>query len=137
MPPISSTPTQERQGSIPTSLRILVVEDNVIIAMLLETMLADMGHEVCAIEGAETGAVAAAARYLPDLLIVDAGLSEGNGVSAVDRILRDGFVPHIFVSGYGLMPEMVDPRAVRLSKPYNERDLIAAIHRALATSAAS
>lgn len=96
-------------------------------------MLADIGYEVCAIEGTESGAVTAAARYRPDLLIVDAGLSEGNGISAVDRILRNGFVPHIFVSGYGLRPEMLDPRAVRLSKPYNERDLIAAIKRALAT----
>jgi two-component system, response regulator PdtaR len=136
MLPIPKNLSQKSRGPIPTALRILVIEDNAIIAMLLETMLADMGHDVCAIESTETGAVAAAARLRPDLLIVDAGLSEGSGISAVDRILRDGFVPHVFVSGRDLRPESLNPRAVRLSKPYDERGLIVAIQLALATRAA-
>ena len=133
MPPIPSTLSQRSGGTAPTALRILIVEDNVIIAMLLEATLVDMGHGVCAIEGTESGAVTAAARHQPDLLIVDARLSEGSGISAVDRILRDGFVPHIFVSGADLKQEKLNPRAVRLSKPYDERDLFAAIEQALAT----
>ncbi len=136
MPPNPSTLSQKSGGTAPIALRILIVEDNAIIAMLLEATLAGMGHEVCAIESTETGAVAAAAWHRPSLLIVDAGLSEGNGISAVDRILRDGFVPHIFVSGDNLKPEMLDPRAVRLSKPFDERDLFVAIQQALATSVA-
>jgi CheY-like chemotaxis protein len=67
----------------------VIVEDKVTIAMLLEATLADMGHGVCAVEGTEAGAVAAAARHRPDPLIVDARWSEGSGISAVDRILRD------------------------------------------------
>jgi CheY-like chemotaxis protein len=133
MPPIPTALSQKSGGTAPTALRVLIVEDNVIIAMLLEATLADMGHTVCAIEGTETGAVDAAARHRPDLLIVDAGLSEGTGISAVDRILRDGFVPHIFVSGADLKPENLNPRAVRVSKPYDERDLSAAIEQAFAT----
>jgi CheY-like chemotaxis protein len=133
MPPIPSSLSKKSGGTAQTALRILIVEDNVIIAMLLAATLADMGHEVCAVEGSEAGAVAAAARHRPDLLIVDAGLDEGSGISAVDRILRDGFVPHIFVSGAVLNPEQLDPRAVRVSKPYNEWDLFAAIKQALAT----
>jgi len=133
MPPIPSTLSQKSGGTAQTALRILVVEDNVIIAMLLEATLADMGHEVCAVEGTEAGAVAAAALHRPDLLIVDARLSEGSGILAVDRILHDGFVPHIFVSGADLDPEKLNPRAVRVIKPYDERDLFAAIQQALAT----
>jgi CheY-like chemotaxis protein len=114
----------------------LVVEDNAIVAMLLEATLEDMGHAVCAIEATETGAVAAAALHRPDLLIVDAELSEGSGVSAVDRILRDRFIPHVFVSGDNLKPAMLDGRAVRLSKPYDERTLFAAIQKALAAPVA-
>ena len=136
MPPILTNLSQISRRSIPTALRILVIEDNTIIAMLLETTLADMGHEVCAIESTETGAVAAAARLLPDLLIVDVGLREGNGIAAVDRILCHGFVPHVFVSGNDLKPEMLDPRAVRLSKPYDARDLFAALQSAFAPPAA-
>jgi CheY-like chemotaxis protein len=136
MPLTPITLSPKSGGLLSPALRILIVEDNAIIAMLLETTLADMGHEVCAIEGTETGAVAAAARLRPDLLIVDAGLSEGNGISAVDRILRGGFVPHVFVSGHDLRPETLNPRAVRLSKPYDARDLHAAIQSALAAPVA-
>ena len=42
------------------ALRVLVVEDDAMIAMLLADMFAGMGHDVCAIEATEAGAVAAA-----------------------------------------------------------------------------
>jgi two-component system, response regulator PdtaR len=131
MPSIRDTLSEKSRGAEPAALRILVIEDNALIAMLLEATLSDMGYAVCAVEATETGAVAAAALHRPDLLIVDAGLSEGSGVSAVDRILRDGFVPHVFVSGADLKPEMLDSRAVRLTKPYDQRALVTAIQRAL------
>jgi DNA-binding response OmpR family regulator len=54
------------------TLRVLVVEDDPMIGMLLAEMLEAIGHDVCAIETIEAAAVAAAARYRPDLLIVDA-----------------------------------------------------------------
>src|ERR1700722_14411181 len=136
MQSIRDTLFEKNRGG-PAALRILIIEDNAIIAMLLEATLSDMGYEVCAVEATETGAVAAAALHRPDLLIVDAALSEGSGISAVERILRDGFVPHVFVSGDDLKPEMLDSRAVRLSKPYDERALAAAIQRALAAPMAA
>ena len=46
-------------------LRILVVEDDALIGMLLAEVLVGMGHEVCAIEANEADAVAAAARCRP------------------------------------------------------------------------
>jgi CheY-like chemotaxis protein len=137
MPSIRDTLSETSRGAGPAALRILIVEDNAIIAMLLEATLSDMGYEVCAVEATETGAVAAAALHRPDLMIVDVRLSEGSGVSAVNRILRDGFVPHVFVSGDDLKPEMLDSRAVRLRKPYDERALLAAIQRALAAPIAA
>jgi len=136
MPSIKDTLFKKNLVTVAIAVRILVIEDNAIIAMLLEAILRDMGYAVCAVEATETGAVAAAALHRPNLLIVDAGLSEGSGVSAVDRILRDGFVPHVFVSGADLKPEMLDSRAVRLSKPYDERALFAAIQSALAAPVA-
>ena len=81
------------------ALRVLVVEDEILIGMLLADALGAMGYEVCAIEPTETGAVAAAARCNPDLMIVDARLRDGSGVSAVEEILRAGWVPHVFISG--------------------------------------
>lgn len=113
------------------ALRIMVVEDEAVIAMLLAEVLADMGHEVCAIESTEENAVVAAIRCKPDLMIVDAGLAQGCGVSAVEQILRTGFIPHVFVSGDALRVQLLRPGAVVMQKPFRERDLARAMQRAL------
>ena len=65
-----------------TALRVLVVEDEMLIGMLLADMLEARGYDVCAVEATETGAVTAAARYNPGLMIVDARLRDGSGVAA-------------------------------------------------------
>ena len=116
-----------------TALNILVVEDNALIGMLLSEMLAGLGHTVCAVERGEAGAVAAAARFQPDLMIVDAHLSDGSGISAVETILRSRFVPHVFVTGDRLGTLRHRPEDVVLEKPFHERDLVQAIARAPAS----
>jgi len=119
-------------NSTPTKvLRVLVVEDEAFIAMLYADLLVDMGHVVCAIETTEADAVAAAARHKPDLMIVDAGLRDGSGMSAVTEILRSGFVPHVFVTGNDRAVQASRPDAVVLQKPFRDPDLARAIQRAL------
>lgn len=81
------------------ALQILVVEDDTLIAMLLVDTLVEMGHGVCGVEATETGAVAAALRCRPGLIIVDAQLRVENGISAIDEILSAGFVAHLFITG--------------------------------------
>jgi len=119
------------------ALRILLAEDDVMIGMLLAEMLVGMGYDVCAIEPTEADAVAAAARCRPDLIIVDARLGEGSGVSAVEQTLRAGFVPQVFVSGDTARVRALRPGAVLLQKPFREPDLAGAIQRALSAAAAS
>lgn len=116
------------------SLQILVVEDDSLIAMLLAETLAEMGHGVCGVEATESGAAQAALRCRPDLIIADAQLSEGNGVSAVDKILGTGFVPHLFISGDIKKVLAQKPGAVAIAKPFREPELVQAIHRALAVA---
>ena len=118
------------------ALRILVVEDDAMIAMLLADMLAAMGHDVCAIEATEAGAVAAAVRCRPDLMIVDVRLGDESGVSAVEEILRTGFVPHVFVSGDISTVRALEPGAVAMQKPFGESDLLRAIQRAIGAAVA-
>src|ERR1700722_4237230 len=72
------------------ALRVLVVEDDAMIGVLLGEMLEGMGYGVCGIEATEGDAVTAAARYKPDLMIVDVHLGEGSGVSAIDTIHQAG-----------------------------------------------
>lgn len=113
------------------ALRVLLVEDEAVIAMLLAEVLGGMGYEVCAIEATEADAVAAAMRCRPDLMIVDARLGAGSGVSAVETILRTGPVPHVFVSGDSSSVHALRPDAVVMQKPFREADLARAIQRAL------
>lgn len=115
-------------------LSILVVEDEAIIGMLLSEVLEGMGHAVIGVAATEGGAIALAAEYPPDLLIVDAGLTSGNGLSAVDTILAKGFVPHIYTTGNALKVRQLRPDAIVLEKPFHEAELTEAITCALSQS---
>jgi CheY-like chemotaxis protein len=120
-----------RSGSM-NALRVLVVEDDPLIGMLLADILSEMGYQVSAVEATEAGAVATAARGRPDLMIVDAGLREGSGVSAVEKILRNGFIPHVFVSGAIAAIQAQRPGAIVIQKPFRDVDLARAIEQAFA-----
>lgn len=117
-------------------LRVLIVEDNRVIAALLAELIEAIGHEVCGIESSESGSTAAALRLQPDLMIVDAQLQDGSGISAVEAIERDCHIPHIFVSGDASKVRLLKPNATILQKPYYERDLLLAIRSALDAAAA-
>src|SRR5207248_5433836 len=116
------------------ALRVLVIENDALIAMLLTEMLAGMGHDVCATAATEADAVSAATRYDPDLMIVDAGLGRGSGVSAVEEILRAGPLAHVFISGDAGRLGVRKPDAVVVRKPFREAELARAIDLALAAA---
>jgi CheY-like chemotaxis protein len=116
------------------ALRVLVIEDDALIAMLLSELLVGMGHDVCATAATEAEAVSAATRYRPDLMIVDAGLGRGSGVSAVEEILGAGPLAHLFISGDAGKVQTRKPHAVVIRKPFREAELARAIDRALAAA---
>ena len=116
-------------------LRVLVVEDETILAMLVADLLAEMGHEVCAIEATEAGAISAAVRCRPDLMIVDMHLTDGSGATAVEAILRAEFVPHVFVSGDSHCRATAVSSSVVLQKPFRESDIVRSIATALGARA--
>ena len=116
------------------ALRVLVIEDDGLIAVLLAQLLACMGHEVCATAATEAEALSAATCYDPDLMIVDAGLGRGSGVSAVEEILRVKPVPHVFISGDADRVRVRKPDAVVVRKPFREAELARAIDFVLAAA---
>ena len=116
-------------------LRVLVIEDEAIIGMLLEQVLIGMGHDVCGVAATEAEAVAMAAESRPDLLIVDAGLRDGSGVAAVAEIVRTGFIPHIFITGDIAGVRALTPDATVLEKPFLESDLVRTIAQLFQTAA--
>lgn len=117
------------------SLRILVVEDDALLATTLGEMLVRIGHNVCATAATQTDAIDAALRHQPDLMIVDYSLRQGTGTSAVDEILRGGPLPHFFLSGNAWRVRAIRPDAVILQKPFRTTDLTKAIDTALKVAA--
>jgi CheY-like chemotaxis protein len=102
-------------------LRVLIIEDDPIIALLYEDVLIELGHEVCASECTQAGVIAAASRHQPDLIIADMRLTEGRGIDALKAIMTSGFVPHVFISGDRLALTQANTAAVTLQKPFDER----------------
>jgi two-component system, response regulator PdtaR len=114
-------------------LRILVIEDDPLIAMLVADTLTGMGHSICAIARNEKEAVSAASKHCPDLMIVDARLGRESGIVAVNEIIKTCYIPHVFVTGdkHGVMA--LRPDAIVVEKPFLLPELTAAIDRAMLT----
>jgi two-component system, response regulator PdtaR len=113
------------------TLRILIIEDEPIIAMLFEELLTELGYDVVGIADTEADAVAAALTHKPDLMFVDAHLGKGSGIAAVENILRSRFIPHVFTTGDISSIKTQRPDAIVISKPFRESDLIRAIDIAM------
>jgi CheY-like chemotaxis protein len=103
--------------------RVLVVEDEVMIRMLLEEMLGDLGYDVAGAAGGLDEAMALARDADIDVAILDVNLS-GNPVYPVAEVLAERGVPFIFSTGYG---EQGLPDSYRdcqlLQKPFQTENL--------------
>ncbi|MFN5759504.1 MAG: response regulator [Sphingomonadaceae bacterium] len=102
-----------------SSLRIMIVEDDAIIALCLSELLTQIGGSVCAVSCTYDEAVADAARHYPDLILVDAGLTTGSGIEAIQEITRTGFVRHIYVTGDAARVREQVPNAIIVQKPFS------------------
>ncbi|MGA2127356.1 MAG: response regulator [Xanthobacteraceae bacterium] len=112
------------------SLRILVIEDEAMVAMLLEDMLIELGHQVVATAGEMHRAVKLASELTVDLAIVDVNL-HGEPAYPLATILTGRRVPFFFATGYGAAGLKQEWRGVTaLQKPFQARELAAAISRA-------
>jgi len=79
--------------------RVLIVEDEGLVAINMESALAEAGFHVVAVVDTENDAVLAAQRLKPDVILMDITLREGNGISAAKTIQAASQVCVIFVSG--------------------------------------
>ncbi len=113
-------------------MRILIVEDEVFIALDLEMQLMDLGHEVVGIAACKTSAIELASAHAPDLALVDLHLArQTSGAEAAAYMRADLGIPSIIVSGS--LHELteadiaaIDPVAL-LGKPFSPVKLHAAI----------
>jgi two-component system, response regulator PdtaR len=94
------------------------------------------GREVVVVERTVTDAVSAAARFRPGLMIVEERLDDGSGIVAVDEIIRQQPIPHLFVTGDVSRVKALRPDAVVIQKPFAELALTLGIKRALEAAVA-
>jgi DNA-directed RNA polymerase specialized sigma24 family protein/CheY-like chemotaxis protein len=117
-----------------TKARILIIEDETVIAMDLGDIVTAIGHQVCGVEITASGAVEAAERERPDLVLADIQLADGSsGIDAVKEILTSFEVPVIFITAFPdrlLTGERPEPTFL-ITKPYSPDMVRAAVSQAL------
>ena len=114
------------------SRRIMIVEDERIVAMDISSMLRRLGHEICAVACSGEEALRLVPEASPEVILMDIML-EGpmDGVEAARRIRRDYGIPVIYATAYTdehtrLRAKETNPGGF-LAKPVNSRSLEEAI----------
>ncbi len=115
--------------------RILVIEDEAIIALDLQSIVADMGHAITGVARTHDGAVALAKKERPDLILSDIQLADGSsGIEAVNEILKAaGDIPVVFITAFPerlLTGDRPEPAFV-ITKPYSEKQIQVAVSQAM------
>jgi CheY-like chemotaxis protein len=100
------------------SLRILIVEDEILIALELESLLQDAGHDVVAIAASSQDAIALGQRMRPDLAFVDIHLTDGpTGAEAARRLREQGAAVLFMTANAKRIRRIVPARAASSESP--------------------
>ncbi len=125
--------TNGAPGAQPRQLLALIVEDELLVGWHLESLLEELGHQVCGVAPSAKAAIADYREFEPDLVFMDVNLGPGpSGVDAARELLALRQAPMIFVTAYGdpavraAIAEAA-PGSVMLSKPVTAADLARAI----------
>ena len=117
-----------------THARVLIIEDEPIIAMDIETIVRDLGHDVTGVAVTRDEAVALAMQDRPGLVLADIQLADdSSGIDAVRDILAEFNVPVIFITAFPerlLTGERPEPTFL-ITKPFQRSTVKAAISQAL------
>jgi CheY-like chemotaxis protein len=107
--------------------RVLIVEDESLLVMVLEDLLPELGYAVAATAHSVDTALEATDAHDPDLAILDINLAGTASFAIADELDRRG-IPYLFASGYGrgALPER-HAGAVLVRKPFGRQDLADAL----------
>lgn len=114
--------------------RVLIIEDESIIAMHLQALVEDLGHTVTGVATTHAEALVLIAEDLPDLILADIRLADGSsGVEAVNEILLTHNLPVIFITAFPerlLSGEGAEPTYL-ITKPFLPETVTGTISQAL------
>jgi CheY-like chemotaxis protein len=116
----------------PSGRHALIIEDEMLIALEVESLLHDFGFVSCDIVDNSADAVRCALAHRPDLVTADVRILGGTGLEAMRAITAElGPIPHVYVTGN---PDMIagQTTAPIVDKPLTRRALAAACERACA-----
>ncbi|WP_109807202.1 response regulator [Sphingosinithalassobacter portus] len=117
-----------------TRTRVLIIEDEPLIAMDIETIVRDMGHDVTGVAVTRDEAVALAMEDRPGLVLADIQLADdSSGIDAVKDILAEFEVPVIFITAFPerlLTGERPEPTFL-ITKPFQRETVKTTISQAL------
>jgi PAS domain S-box-containing protein/putative nucleotidyltransferase with HDIG domain len=116
-------------------IKILIVEDESLVARDIENMAASLGYEVCGIASTGEQATEMAARHRPDLMLMDVVIKgKLDGISAAEEIWEAFHIPVIYVTAYAdeitLKRAKITEAFGYVLKPFDERELKIAIEMA-------
>jgi CheY-like chemotaxis protein/DNA-directed RNA polymerase specialized sigma24 family protein len=114
--------------------RVLIIEDEPLIALDIEGLVTEIGHEVVGVAATHKEALEIAREKRPELILADIQLADGSsGIDAVNEILMELNVPIIFVTAYPerlLTGDKPEP-AFLVTKPFKHEMVKAVISQAL------
>lgn len=117
-----------------SATRVLIIEDEPLIAMQLEAIISEIGHAVVATAATRQQAINAYEALAPGLVLADIQLADGSsGIDAVEDILRLSDVPVIFITAYPermLTGKRPEPTYL-VTKPFRDETVRATISQAL------
>ncbi|MBC7697649.1 MAG: response regulator [Bacteroidia bacterium] len=112
--------------------KIMIVEDESIVAMDLSYQLEQMGYEVCAIEDNGLAAIKSAKKYQPDLIMMDIVIKgDMDGIQTAANINHQLKIPIVFLTAFN--DDNTVNRATKtapygyISKPYNPKEIQATL----------
>lgn len=120
-----------------SNVRILIVEDEPLIAEDLRAHLEELGYELCAVCDNALDAMAEVVARKPDLLLLDINMGDGpDGVQLAEKVRAKHATPFIFVTSHSDKATLERVKPLRpagfIIKPFDENDLRTQIELALA-----
>ena len=121
--------------------KILIVEDELIIAEHLRCVLELLGHRVTGVADRVSNALDSLRQDPPDLVLLDVNLrGELDGIDLAARLRAEHHIPFIFLTSQANAATVARAKQTRpygyLVKPFDEQDIYVALEMALATAAA-
>jgi CheY-like chemotaxis protein len=124
--------------AVPHPSKILVVEDEALVALGVSSLLEEMGHDVCGVASSVREALELSRAHTPDLVLMDVNLQEGgNGIDAAHQLRQFERRPTVlFLTSYidsdtRRRMEETQPFGI-VQKPFDESHLQSMVERALA-----